>query len=42
MYAHRHIEFVRDDLLQRRIDAGAEINLAGIDGHFSALVDCQK
>ena len=40
--AHRHIELLGDDLLQRRVDAGAEIDLAGIDGHLSAVVDRQE
>ena len=39
---HRHVELVGDDLLQRRIDAGAQLDLAGIDRHLAAVVDRQE
>ena len=29
---HRHVELLGDDLRQRGVGAGAEIDLAGIDG----------
>src|ERR1043166_6252331 len=38
----RHIEFVRHDLAQRRGDAGAEVDLAGIDRDFAGLVDGEE
>ena len=37
-----HVELLRHDLAQRRGDAGAEIDLAGIDGDVAGLVDGEE
>jgi len=36
---HWYVQLVRHDLAQSRRDAGAEIDLAGIDGDLAGLVD---
>ena len=40
--AQRHVELLGDDLRQRRRDAGAEIDLAGIDRHHALGVDREE
>src|SRR6185312_8047616 len=39
---HRYVELFRYDLAQRRGDASAEIDFAGIDGDFARLVDGEE
>ncbi len=39
---HRHVELLGDDLRQRRAHAGAEIDLAGIDGDRAVTVDGEE